>query len=58
MQLEKQQEAAIMQAIKEAAQSLNYGSVMIKIDKTSDKLFLDIETHRKIRLDKETNDKV
>jgi hypothetical protein len=47
----------VSKRVNEATQSLIYGSVMIKIDKTSDKLFLGIEMHRKIRIDKEMSDK-
>ena len=54
MILEKAHEKAILAAIRKAADSVDYGEVRVKIDKTAPKLEIVIETQEKLRLEKNT----
>jgi hypothetical protein len=52
MVLEKEHKEQIIEAVCEAAESMDYGEVRIKIDKTAPMLDVFVETHKRIRLDK------
>jgi len=50
--LEKSHKEEILAAIEEAAQSVDYGEVRIKLDTSAPKLEVVIETQKKLRFEK------
>jgi hypothetical protein len=52
MVFEKLHEDKILEAVRKAAASVDYGEVRVKIDKTASKLEIVIETQEKLRLEK------
>jgi hypothetical protein len=52
MKLEKAHEDKILEAVRKAAESVDYGEVRIKLDKSAPKLEVVIETQEKLRFEK------
>ena len=52
MVLEKAHKEKILEAITEAAESVDYGEVRVKLDKSAPKLEVVIETQKKLRFEK------
>ena len=52
MVLSKANETEIIKAVRKAAKSVDYGAVIIKIDKTAPKQEIVIETQEKLRFEK------
>jgi hypothetical protein len=52
MELEKTHEEKILEAVRKAVQSTEYGEVRIKLDKTSPVLGIEILTQEKLRFEK------
>jgi len=52
MVLEKAHDEKILEAVHKAAESVDYGEVRIKIDKSAPKLEIIIETQEKLRFEK------
>ena len=52
MKLEKAHKEKILEAIDKAAESIDYGEVRVKLDKTAPKMEIVIETQEKLRFEK------
>jgi hypothetical protein len=52
VELEKAHEEEILKAVRKAAQSVDYGEIRIKMDKTAPKLEIVIATQEKLRFEK------
>jgi hypothetical protein len=52
MVLEKNHEEQILEAVRKAAATVEYGEVRIKLDKSAARLEIIIETQEKLRIDK------
>jgi len=52
MELEKVHEERILEAVRKAANSVNYGEVRIKLDQSAPKIEIIIETQEKLRFEK------
>jgi hypothetical protein len=52
MELEKAHEDNILEAVRRAAKSVDYGEVRIRLDKSAPKLEIIIETQERLRFEK------